>query len=116
MKINAKVEVFNKELIAKVEVLKKEIDANFGVIHEISDGGFERGYDEGYKEGYNEGLSDADAELYASEYEVTPKVTAQQLKTANKLMADDLTVKAIPYFEVSNSAGGTTVTIGDINN
>ena len=53
--------------------------------------------------------------VYEGEYKVTPKVTAQTLETENKLMAEDLTVKAIPYFEVSNLAGGSTVTIGNMN-
>ena len=56
-----------------------------------------------------------DAEYYEGEYSVTPKVTAQTLETENKLMSEDLTVKAIPYFEVSNLAGGSTVTIGNMN-
>lgn len=49
---------------------------------------------------------------YMGDYEVTPKVDAQVLPTAQKLMTQDLTVKAIPYTESTNSAGGTTVTIG----
>lgn len=85
---------------------------SFGTVYNISDGGFELGYEYGYKKGYDEGLSDADTAWYEGEYEVIPKVAAQKLETANKMMAKDLTIKEIPYFEVSNLAGGSTVTIG----
>lgn len=48
---------------------------------------------------------------YKGEYEVTPKETQQVLQTKNKSMADDITVKEIPTYEVSNNAG-TTFIIG----
>jgi hypothetical protein len=51
------------------------------------------------------------ADLYAGSYEVTPEVDAQTLSTAKKLMTEDLTVKAIPFFDVSNNSGGRTVYI-----
>ena len=54
----------------------------------------------------------ADVDPYTGNYEVIPKTTAQILETAQKLMTDDLTVKAIPYYEVSNNQGGLTVVIG----
>lgn len=53
-----------------------------------------------------------DADPYMGAYEVTPKVEAQVLPTAKKLMADDVTVKAIPYYETSNLSDGETVYIG----
>ena len=53
-----------------------------------------------------------DADPYTGAYEVTPKPTAQSLKTAQKLMTDDLTIQAIPYYEVSNLQKGKTVIIG----
>lgn len=49
---------------------------------------------------------------YEGEYAVTPKVDAQTMPTRDKVMMDDVTVKAIPYYEVSNNAGGDTVYIG----
>lgn len=49
---------------------------------------------------------------YEGDYEVTPKPEAQTLQTAQKTMRDDMTVKAIPYFDVSNTAGGKTIYIG----
>lgn len=54
-----------------------------------------------------------DLPIYAGTYEVTPDTKEQTLPTANKVMREDLTIKKIPYAEVSNSSGGTTVTIGN---
>lgn len=51
-------------------------------------------------------------ELYTGAYTVTPKREKQVLPTANKLMAEDVTVKEIPYSVTSNTAGGTTFYIG----
>ena len=50
-------------------------------------------------------------EPYEGPYDVTPKVTAQTLPTAKKLMQEDVSVRAIPYFDVSNPAGGNTIYI-----
>lgn len=50
-------------------------------------------------------------EVYEGEYEVTPKVEEQTLETKEKFMTDDVTVHAIPVFEVTNAAGGLTVYI-----
>lgn len=51
--------------------------------------------------------------IYNGEYVVIPKAEeAQKLNTSGYAMADDVTVKEIPYFEVKNVAGGMTVTIG----
>lgn len=52
-------------------------------------------------------------EPYTGDYTVTPKVTAQTLGTQGKTMTDDLTIKAIPYAEVTNISNGKTVTIGN---
>ncbi len=49
---------------------------------------------------------------YEGEYAVTPKTTQQILPTKHKVMSDDMTIKAIPYFDVSNNSGGSTVYIG----
>lgn len=51
-------------------------------------------------------------ETYDGDYTVTPRVFEQNLATKAKVMADNVTVLAIPYSEVSNSEGGKTVTIG----
>ncbi len=51
-------------------------------------------------------------EKYEGDYGITPKVEAQTMPTKNKVMIDDVTVKAIPFFNVSNNSGGSTVYIG----
>lgn len=51
--------------------------------------------------------------LYEGEYEVTPKTYDEQvLPTKNKRMINNLTVKKIPQYEVSNDSGYTLI-IGD---
>lgn len=52
-------------------------------------------------------------ESYTGSYEVTPRVSAQMLETANKLMQKDVAIRAIPYYDVSNTAGGNTIFIGN---
>ena len=54
-----------------------------------------------------------DAEYYTGSYTVTPTVDAQTLETADKLMAEDVHIKAIPYYDVTNNTGGSTVYIGN---
>lgn len=55
----------------------------------------------------------SDIEHYKGDYVVTPKVSEQSFPTANKLMDGDVTVKAIPYYEVTNTSNGQTVIIGE---
>ena len=50
--------------------------------------------------------------LFQGEYAVTPTVDGTSVPTKDKLMEDDLTVNPIPYFDVSNTSGGTTIYIG----
>lgn len=57
----------------------------------------------------------ADAEYYKGDYDVTPLATPQTLATKEKLMAEDVHIKAIPFFEVSNNSGGITVYIGTLD-
>lgn len=49
--------------------------------------------------------------LYKGEYEVTPTFQEQTLATADKVLKEDVTVKAIPRYDVANTAGGVTVYI-----
>ena len=53
-----------------------------------------------------------DIEEYKGSYEVTPQVVGQTLPTANKAMRNDVKIKEIPFFKVSNNSGGNTVFIG----
>lgn len=52
-----------------------------------------------------------DVPVYDGPYEAIPKVEAQTLPTAKKLMTDDVTVHGVPFYEVSNDQGGNTVYI-----
>lgn len=54
----------------------------------------------------------AELPVYSGEYAITPTVDGQTLETAQKLMTDNLTVKQIPFFDVGNNSGGSTVYIG----
>lgn len=53
----------------------------------------------------------SELEQYTGPYEVVPKVNPQTLSTARKMMRDDVTVREVPYYEVSNQFGGNTVYI-----
>ena len=53
-----------------------------------------------------------DSDPYEGSYEVTPQVEAQVLPTRRKTMKENLTVKSIPFFNVGNASGGSTVYIG----
>lgn len=53
-------------------------------------------------------------DTYEGPYSVEPRSDSDQiLATAYKKMKQDVTVKKIQYAEVSNTSGGTTVTIGE---
>lgn len=63
--------------------------------------------------GFNMG-SPSQTPPYTGEYVVTPKTYDEQiLPTKNKKMVDNLKVKKIPQYEVSNSAEGYTLIIGE---
>lgn len=54
------------------------------------------------------------APRYKGETTVTPKNYEETcLKTKDKLMPDDVTVRKIPRYEVSNDCGGVTLIMGD---
>lgn len=52
-------------------------------------------------------------ETYKGDYLVKPKVTEQTIPTRDKVMLDDVTIEPIPFFNVSNTSGGTTAYIGN---
>ena len=52
-------------------------------------------------------------EAYEGDYTIVPRVDEQSIPTAEKYMKNDLTVSAIPFFNVSNTSGGSTVYIGN---
>lgn len=51
-------------------------------------------------------------DTYEGDYTVVPKAEAQSLPTKKKYLEDDITVTEIPYFDVTNPAGGQTIYIG----
>lgn len=55
-----------------------------------------------------------DADPYDGDYDVLPLPETQILPTAKKYCENNITVKRIPFYEVSNSGGGTTVVIDKI--
>lgn len=57
--------------------------------------------------GYN-----GDYENYEGPYEVIPKIESQSLSTKNKCMSNNVTIREIPYYEVSNASNGETIIIG----
>lgn len=53
-------------------------------------------------------------EKYEGDYDVTPSTYKDKvLATRNLVMTKDVTVRKIPQFEVSNTAGGKTLIIGE---
>ena len=51
-------------------------------------------------------------EYYTGNYDVTPMVNPQRLATKDKFLKDDVKVQSIPYYDVGNTSGGSTVYIG----
>lgn len=51
--------------------------------------------------------------IYTGQYEITALPEVEQiLRTEKKILLSDIVIKPIPYYEVSNEAGGITVSIG----
>ena len=70
--------------------------ARFGEVHNISDGGFERGYAEGYENGYENGKNDSLTEFIGNEdYFVTGKVI--NLKDWKYFQDTKVTAVKFPY-------------------
>lgn len=55
---------------------------------------------------------DTEHETYSGIYDVAPKIEPQILSTSDKVMTQDMKIKAIPYYSVSNEHGGNTIIIG----
>lgn len=52
-------------------------------------------------------------QTYEGAYTITPSVRETVLPTARRLMREDLTVRAIPFIDVTNPSGGSTIYIGE---
>lgn len=61
---------------------------------------------------FGEILAVPDSDWYEGIYTVTPSASGKVLPTAQKRMHNDVTIRPIPYFSVSNAAGGNTICIG----
>ena len=61
---------------------------------------------------FGETIAVGSSPWYKGEYVITPEIGAQTLPTKGTSMRENLTVKAIPYYEVSNTQNGKTVIIG----
>lgn len=58
--------------------------------------------------GYIHIAAGAGVEPYSGEYIITPMAFEDQtFETSNKLLLNDVTVRAIPYYETSNISGKT---------
>lgn len=83
--------------------LDKKLDVDFRTINEKIKVDFE----------HLQVVSDhAEVEYYKGNYTVTPKVEKQELDTRQKFLTENVKIKEIPFFEVSNTEGGQTVFIG----
>lgn len=58
------------------------------------------------------GTAVVSAPEYAGPYDITPLFSAQTLPTAKRLLQQNITIKKIPQYEVSNDYG-TTLILGD---
>lgn len=52
-------------------------------------------------------------DTYRGNYTVVPSPNSRVMETKDKFMSDDVTIKAIPFYNVSNTSGGSTVYIGN---
>lgn len=91
MKIKVRFDENSRALKTKFGKSKQQFATNLGELHHVTKviGG----------------------EVYGGDYIVTPKVDSQTMPTQGKVMMEDVTVKAIPYFDVTNNSGGSTVYI-----
>lgn len=87
-----------KELVSASEVDEK-IDLTIGDINSIL-------------QTINGGRKIENSEIYEGAYSIRPATASQTLETKDKLLTDNLEIEEIPFGEISNLNGGTTITIG----
>lgn len=51
-------------------------------------------------------------DIYSGDYNIIPETFSQTIESKNKVMKNDVTIAGIPFYEVSNTEGGTTCIIG----
>ena len=59
------------------------------------------------------GTAVVSAPEYAGPYDITPLFSAQTLPTAKRLLQQNITIKKIPQYEVTNDSNGYTLIIGE---
>jgi hypothetical protein len=101
------------ENIITVELQAEEIEAKFaeqdGETVKVEFGQSEREFKAEF--GEISKIPSNDYPLYTGALSVVPSTEEQTLKTAQTYVAQDITVKKIPYAEVTNNSRGKTVTI-----
>ncbi len=85
----------------KIDFELQEYNHEFSVDMQSSDEAFEPEFNETT-------VVHEDLPVYDGTYVATPKTTEQVLPTKDKVLRDDIAVKAIPAFSVSNTSGGNT--------
>ena len=91
MILNVKFSELSRKFGITFSSISKTFDANFGEVQTVTK--------------YIGG------DPYEGDYIVTPRVVEQTMSTKDKVMTDDVTIKSIPFFNVSNESGGSTVYI-----
>lgn len=59
------------------------------------------------------GTAVVSAPEYSGPYDITPLFSAQTLPTAKRLLQQNITIKKIPQYEVTNDSNGYTLIIGE---
>ena len=88
----------------KFHVIFTETDQSFTTSFQIS---------KSFSTSFDKVITVDDLPHYDGEYTLVPKVTEQVFETRNKVMNHNILVKAIPLYNVSNTAGGNTIYIGN---
>lgn len=54
-----------------------------------------------------------EGEIYEGDYIIKPAIQEQEMLTKNKIMKENVTIEAIPYYETSNMSGKTVIIGGN---
>lgn len=91
MKLHVTLQENNRSFSTKLIANDQSFNANFGQIQQLTK--------------YIGG------DVYEGDYNITPKIAPQTIPTKGKVMTDDVKINSIPFFNVSNTSGGSTVYI-----
>ena len=93
----------------RFEVKFKQTDQKISVKVRDNNKAFDAGFDH-----FQKVIERPDVVIYTGSYDVTPMVESQTLKTREKFMTNDVHIHEIPYYDVGNTSGGSTVYIGTL--